>query len=232
MPAERFFAKGELSEGAELFLDGTEFHHFAHVMRGNAGDRIELVNGMGYLAEAEVKALEKKKGARLLINSVKYENPPVRQITLMQAVPRPNRLDFILEKGTELGMTEIILFPGERSERKSFTESQLERMEAQIIAALKQCGRLWLPKLTFGESIEKWKKGDYKLFFGDVDPAAPLLKAQVNAANCAFVVGPESGFTDKETTQLKNLGAIGVSLNTHILRTDTAALAALAILCH
>ncbi len=109
MPKERFFFEQPLKENEIILIKENEFHHLVNVMRAKLESRIEIVNGMGELAIGCVKSIEKKQ-ATLLIQEVKIEPIPNFQIILAQAIPRPNRLDFILEKGTELGMTEIHLF--------------------------------------------------------------------------------------------------------------------------
>ncbi len=92
-------------------------------MRIQEGEIIELVNGRNELAQAKLIEIEKKRARAEIVSVVKTE--PSRPIILCQALPRPNRLDTIIEKGTELGMTELRLFPGERSEKKNLSELNL-----------------------------------------------------------------------------------------------------------
>jgi len=233
MPAERYYIDSALTIGSTLILEGTEFHHLAHVMRAAVDDKVDLVNGKGTLAKATIESVDKKK-ARLAIQSAETEDPPTFEVILAQAMPRLNRLDFILEKGTELGMTEIWLFPGVHSERKALTEHQIERMKAITIAAMKQCGRLYLPKILVKPPISDWQPPQFPLFFGDVNPSSPNFQNLWNpkAAGLIFAVGPESGFTAQETQQLIEKNGNGVKLHQSILRTDTASLTALALVNH
>ena len=128
-------------------------------------------------------------------------------------------------------MTQIWLFPGEQSERKQLSENQLERVKGILIAAMKQCGALWLPQLVEKPRLRDWPAFPYPAFFGDISPAAPYLseswKRDKPKDGVLFLVGPESGFSTKEEDCLLRLEAQGVKLHSHILRTDTAALAAL-----
>lgn len=231
MPAERYFVEGNFHTGSQVKLEGQEHHHLVHVMRAKAGESVELINGAGELAIAIISQIEKKR-ATLEIQKISKEPKPGFEIVLAQATPRINRLDFILEKGTELGMTQLWLFPGDNSERKSLTEHQLDRMRSLVIAAMKQCGRLYLPTISQKSSLTNWKQQEFPCFFGDVgSEAPPLAKAWQNTSHSngvIFFIGPESGFSDKEEKALKDLGALGVKLHDNILRTDTAALAALA----
>lgn len=231
MPAERYFIETPLTVGDVLSLEGQEYHHLVHVMRTKAGESVEVVNGMGQLAVADVQEINKKH-ASLLINSIVEEPAPQHAIILAQAIPRPNRLDFILEKGTELGMTQLWLFPGKHSERKEIGENQVERMKLVLIAAMKQCGRLRLPKIVVKPLLEKWNEFPTNAYFGDTDSSAEVFSKVWKPGNeVVFFVGPESGFNEGETTILRK-HCKGVKLHGNILRTDTAALTALSLISH
>jgi 16S rRNA (uracil1498-N3)-methyltransferase len=230
MPAERFYFPGDFSLQTKIEFFDQEFHHLAHVMRGKLGDQIEIVNGNGFLGQAIITSLTKK-NASLEIIEIHSENKPSHNIILAQAMPKLNRLDFIVEKGTELGMSELWLFPGHRSERKALTASLIERMKSVSIAAMKQCGRLFLPAIELKPSLEKWPVLTDSIFFGDISPEAPsLLKVWKECENLIFFTGPESGFSQQEESLIKQWGGTGVKLHSNILRTDTASLAALSII--
>ncbi len=233
MPAERFYSPNPLQQGEEVFLTDLEFHHLVNVMRIRENECIEIVNGNGQLATATVKRIEKKR-ALLHVDLIKTEIAPVHSLILAQAVPRTNRLEFILEKGTELGVTEIWLFPSARSEKRSFTEHQIERLNAILIAAMKQCGRLFLPKLLFMPMIKEWKEVPQRAYFGDTSPDAPLFLDlwDKKSATTFFCIGPESGFSEEEILLLRSKNLMGVKLHSNILRTDTAALTALSLVSH
>lgn len=233
MPAERYYFDGELTLQANILLADTEFHHLAHVMRSKAGESVEIVNGKGALAQAEILRLDKKQAA-LSIRQVSTKERSSFEVILAQAIPRINRLDFILEKGTELGMTQIWLFPGETSERKILTENQWERAQAVVIAAMKQCGRLWLPQILMKPLLRDWQPLPYPSYYGDVAPDAKSFSEawRTPSTGAIFFIGPESGFSQKEENTLLSLGSRGVKLHENILRTDTAALTALSLLSH
>jgi 16S rRNA (uracil1498-N3)-methyltransferase len=220
---------------AELFLEGAEFHHFLHVMRNVPGNEIELFDGKGTLARAQVKSIEKK-GAFLTVLEASRSPPPSFTTILAQAIPRFNRLEWILEKGTELGMTELWLFPAAYSEKKAFTDNQLERMDSIIIASMKQCGRLYRPLLSIKQPISQWVAPTFPCFYGDIDPSAPpfhnIWQGLQPSQGAVFFVGPESGFSDQEIASLHQLGAVGVKLHENILRTETAAISALSLMTH
>lgn len=230
MPVERFFIENPLQESSTVTLTDSEFHHLTHVIRCQEGETVELINGKGALAQASILSI-KKKEAVLNITKTSFEPPQTIEIVLAQAIPRMNRLDTILEKGTELGVTQFWLFPSELGERKELTAHQLERQKGILIAAIKQSGRLFLPQIVLKPKLSQWKKLPYTAFYGDLSSQAKPLKEQQFESAIIFI-GPESGFTQDEEAVLQQLGVIGIRLNNHTLRTDTAAIAALAIITH
>lgn len=220
MPHDRFYVNTPFHESTQVDLQEEARH--LKVMRIRAGETIELVNGENRLALAKVEDAH-----TATIFSIE-ERPPPLPIILCQALPRLNRLDTIVEKGTELGMTELWLFPGTLSEKKDLSLTQLNRLKQIAIAALKQCGRLDLPKITVIPKISKWEGLPYPAFYGDTSKEAPplftLLKEE---SGICFVVGPEAGFAPAELELLNKLKVQGVNLHPWTLRTDTASLVAL-----
>ena len=227
MPHERFFLNALFEPHASFNLTESEFHHLVNVSRCRTQDTIELVNGKGQLGVAIIDKIEKKQ-ALVIVDSL-FEEPPVKQkIILAQAYPRAGRLDTILEKTTELGVTDIWLFSGEKSERK---EASSSRIESILISAMKQSGRLYLPNIHQAPLIQQWKTLPCTTYFGDFAEGLPSLRElDVGKEDVMIVIGPESGLTEKEVTALKSLGAKGVSLSKNILRTDTAAIIAVGYL--
>jgi 16S rRNA (uracil1498-N3)-methyltransferase len=184
-----------------------------------------------------VQEISKEKAILKIEEVTQVPELPCRLI-LAQALPKPNRLDFVLEKGTELGVDCFWLFPGHCSVKKEFFPHQLERARTLTIAAMKQCGRLTLPTLIFQPTLEQWPSLiGISAFFGDVEPEAlpfesVLKKLKPPLNPLIFVTGPEAGFSNREVEILKNQGATGVKLHPNILRTDTASLMALGLLSH
>ncbi len=220
MPAERYYIDQVLNEGASLSLEGKEHHHLAHVMRTKVGDAVTLVDGRGNLAEGVATAVGKKKST-IQVKQVRSE-PPDSSLILIQAIPRQARLDMILEKGTELGVTEFRLFPAERGERK-LLDTQLRRLQGISVAALKQSGRLHLPEITVLPRLLEWSNLPKGTAFGDVNEK----ERRLDGACRSVVIGPESGLSQHEIDHLRELGATPVTLHRNILRTDTAAICAL-----
>lgn len=247
MPAERYYFEGGLLPTNSITLKGDEFHHLIKVMRTRVGEGVEVINGKGVLAKGVLKNVEKQV-ATLEILEATDKNKPELSIVLAQAIPKLSRLEFILEKGTELGMDEIWLFPSAGSPKSEFSPNQLQRMHHILVAAMKQCGRLFLPKIRFQPELNHWKQECFRgfQFFGDLNEnALPFWKILMNEffetgnfkekkqytqkKEIGIFIGPESGFIDDEIDLLRHQGVLGVNLHDNILRTDTAALTALAI---
>jgi 16S rRNA (uracil1498-N3)-methyltransferase len=232
MPECRFFIDSPLIKDQEVFLHDEEMRHLI-VMRPEIHDTIEIINGKGALAQARITQFNKRE-ITAEITSLHHEPEDSIKLIIAQGMPKLPRLDIILEKGTELGMTELWLFPADRSEKVGLSANQHERIRKILIASMKQCGRLYIPKVQVIDPIASWKDLSYPLFygaFGENTPSfASALKQTPPKDGILFVVGPESGLSAKEEKQLNKLNAQGVSLHKNILRTDTAPLAALTLM--
>lgn len=224
MPANRFFLSKTLKQN-EYLLEGTEATHLFQVMRGKVGDLVELVNGKGEYAQAEILTITKHQVQMKQI-SYDYTKPSSQDIILAQGMPRFSALEWIIEKGTELGVTEFWLFPAERSEKKSLSSTQIKRLEALTIQALKQCGRFYLPSITLKDPLSYWTPYQGSFFYGDLSDHVVSLKGPfLNPIIC--LIGPEKGLSSPELKKLQELSAKGVKLHDNVLRTETASISIL-----
>ncbi len=224
MPAERFYVNDECKN--QVLLLGNELHHLAHVMRVRVGEEIELVNGRGVLATAEVAAITKQNAVLKILSRSETPIPPPKNI-LAIALMRPSKLEWIIEKGTELGADAFWLFPAQHSDKNDLSNNQMERLNTLAISAMKQCGRLDLPSLQILAHFEDLFRYPHTYLFGDTRPNAP--KIEPPSSTTVFITGPESGFS-KEEVALLETKAKGVRLNKNILRAETAPIAAMALL--
>jgi 16S rRNA (uracil1498-N3)-methyltransferase len=224
---DRYFIDCPFKAQQSVTIESQELYHLARVMRASVGDLVECINGRGQLARARIENLGKDSATLLIVSLT--EGKSQTKLVLAQALPRFNRLEFILEKGTELGVSEFWLFPGARSEKETLSVNQQQRSHSLLVAAIKQCGRLDLPKVILKESLSECLFDQGSCFFGDVRPKAPkLTQEKVVFPACVFI-GPEAGFSDQEVAFLeKKIKARGVWLHDNILRVDTAAIAAVA----
>lgn len=232
MPHNRYYFDGVL-EGT-VSLEGDEFHHLARVLRSNEGDCVELVNGKGTLCIAEVVDLGKH-AVKLAVQQIVEERPAPPPLILAQAIPRMNHLEWIIEKGTELGATEFWLFPGLLSEKNTLSETQQKRLNHLCVSSMKQCGRLDLPQILFKPKLLEWKPVEGTMLFGDTAADAPYLwdvpLVRPLPSPVVLFIGPEKGFDPKEVGFLSQiLKAQGVRLHPNILRAETAPLVALSLI--
>lgn len=110
MPHDRYYLDAPLLAGESVVLEEGEWHHLANVARGRCGDPIDLINGKGQIAHATITAL-RKSSATVQIDEVEQETRKKSPLILIQALPRMNHLEWIIEKGTELDVTSFWLFP-------------------------------------------------------------------------------------------------------------------------
>ncbi len=225
----------------EMVVAGEEAHHLLHVLRGKAGDHISVMNGQGVTADVEVIETSRKEARVKLLHQSTQALGPVA-ITLIQAVPREQKMDFIVQKATELGVRHIIpvitdqgvvrLKPGEDAGKR-------ERWGKIALSAAKQSGCSWLPVIhpvqplldhfTVMERYALWMTCSLE------PDSLPLRTVLANAranrpASVAFLVGPEGDLTARERAAARNGGARMVSLGDQVLRSETAALYVLSVL--
>jgi 16S rRNA (uracil1498-N3)-methyltransferase len=239
MPYNRFFVDAPLTLHGTLTLPEEESHHILKVMRLKVGETFELINGQGFLAQAQLESIGKR-DLICSIHKLSFKEKPKTSWIIAQAFLKPSSLELIVEKNTELGIDELWLFPAYYSEKSHLSSNQEKRLYTHRVSAIKQCGRLYLPQISIFDSLEKLcdaaTKASPHLFYGDVDPKAPslfsLLAKKEFLKPAIFFVGPEQGFYKKEELLLKQNKAQGVSLNPNILRAETASITASALLAH
>jgi 16S rRNA (uracil1498-N3)-methyltransferase len=227
MPANRFYYNGPLLPEATLSLSESEHHHL-RVMRLEVGEEIEIINGMGAIGTAQIEAV-KKNSSEVRVQKVIQEAPLPSRITLLIPLMRPNKLEWIVEKGTELGANALHFYGADYSEKDDLSANQLERLHNLSLAALKQSGRLFLPSIEVVPSLKRALIEEGTYYFGDTGGSCPSLLNIKRGKHTSLVTGPERGFSAAELTTLR-AAAQGVSLSTHILRAETAPIAAISVL--
>lgn len=231
--------KESFKEDSFLVLKDEEFHHLAHVMRQREGEMVELIDGRGTLAVARIDSLTRH-SASLKMLHVSIQPPPVISLILVQALSPSNRLEDVLEKGTELGVNAFWMFGADKSKKIAISTSQQRRFEKILLSATKQSGQLYLPTLRFFSSLSSLFleiPASTPLLFGDTDSTTPhLLRVSTEdfftqfTTSLFFCTGPESGWSSQELHLFSEYGARAVSLHPHTLRMETAAITAAAFL--
>ena len=225
-----------LTAGRRHTIEGDAANHIARVLRLRQGDPLTVFDGRG--GEYAARVEEFRKGA--VIVSVAEYSPVAREsslpITLAQGVSRGERMDWVVQKATELGVTRIIPVLTERSVVK-LDAKQAERKrlhwQAIAVAACEQSGRDRIPgvdaPLTMAEFPGKADSGATRVL---LSPTGSLRVADLPRAEAGIVVliGPEGGLTDAEQRAALAAGFVAVRLGPRVLRTETAALAALTLL--
>lgn len=237
MSARRFFVAGEHTDGATIAITGADAHKIAHVLRLKTGDRIEVIDSRAVLFVGEVNVDGAAVAARLSEGTRAQSAQRVR-VDVAQGVPKGQKMDFVVEKLSELGVGSLLPMITERSVARDVGEAKLERWRRLAKAAAAQSGRAELPfvepQRSFEQIIARFAEYDVVLFAWEAVDATRLrdtLPAVVSqATSILVVVGPEGGFSHAEAEAAKSAGAHLISLGARILRTETAALALLAIL--
>lgn len=232
MPHNRFFTEQTLFPDTKIRLSFDEAHHVRDVMRVQPNESVELVNGQGQIAEATLFACSKKE-VELKIISVKESAKKPSKLFLGLPLLRPAPFDWTIEKATELGVDEIILYPAAQSEKKEISDNMLHRTEKLILSATKQSGRLFTPMTRAVLSLEEIVSTfpGTILWADKTDKSIPMLEriAEIDIETpLLLLAGPEKGWS-KEEKQLLQSKAPPVLLAHTILRAETAALTMVAL---
>jgi len=247
-PLPRFFVSPSgdadgpaLETGRRVVLPPAEAHHAVHVLRLRAGDPVEIFDGRG--ASAEARLAEAARGeVTAIVETVRTPIPaPAPALRLAFAVPKGKRLDWLLEKATELGAARLapVRFARSVAGVEALSEAARRRWEARCIAAAKQSGRAHLPVIEpvapLAEALPPEGAGAAGVFGDTGDAARPVgaalagLPSPFPSGAIHIYVGPEGGLTEAERRLLAGAGLVGVRLGPTVLRTETAAVALLAV---
>ena len=218
-----------------VVLPSEESHHLARVLRVQAGQEIILFDGRGGVAEALIESVSKTAIAARVSKHWKVPPPAVR-IDLIQAVPKPDRWELVLQKAVELGVSNIQPVLTERTEFKP-NEKKMARWNKIVLNAAQQCEVRWLPKLQPLEKLAAMVPtlGNYDLVLvGSLfEGARPFREVpMVGKKRVALLIGPEGDFMPDEVEAAVAAGAIPVSFGDRILRTETAAIFGLSVLAY
>jgi 16S rRNA (uracil1498-N3)-methyltransferase len=214
-----------LTDFSNPVLSETESQHIVKVLRKVKGDWIEVTDGLGNRANAQIEDAHHKHCRLSLISPTHHERPWKSQHWLGIA-PTKNldRMEWLVEKATEVGCNGFLFFRSKRTERDQLN---LERLQKVAVAAMKQSGQNWLPEIMWVPKWElfPWKQFD-QIYLADleVEEKKELLKSDPGKGKSIWMIGPEGDFTPEERQTLKEHLAIPVSLGPTVLRTETAAL--------
>lgn len=230
--APRLFVDQPLAAGVEFEASGDHTHYLLGVLRRNPGDPVVLFNGRDGEWAGHVAAAGRRNCTLAVTGPLRAQGKPPT-LTFLFAPLKRGRLDYLVQKATELGAGRIVPV---MTHHTNVDRVKTDRMRANIVEAAEQCGALWLPELAEPQALDSALDalpGDTALVFCDeaapiADPIAAL--ADAGSRDIAVLVGPEGGFSPAERERLRaDPRAVILSLGPRILRADTAGVAALAL---
>jgi 16S rRNA (uracil1498-N3)-methyltransferase len=235
MRLSRIFTLQHLEAGQNIRLEGPAGHYLTRVLRLSKGDEIVLFNGDGFDYPAVISEIRSQQVCALIAGGSLAGNESPLKITLVQAVCRGERMDYVLQKATELGVFCIQPLISQRVEVRLDSGRQQKRMShwrGVVTSACEQSGRAVVPEVRDLLSVSDWLSaadGAPRLV---LDPLAgrSLAGMALEGDRVSVLVGPEGGFTDDETNVFRANGLTAVTLGPRVLRTETAGPAAIAVL--
>lgn len=230
----RLYSDQTLEPGSPARLEGRSAHYLGRVLRVAAGDNVVLFNGDGQDYACTVAQMRKDAVALDVRSRLPAKPESPLRITVVQAVSRGERMDLTLQKCTELGAAAFQPVWSERVEvrlKGEKLERRLQHWRGVVVAACEQSGRAVVPDVLAPVALDAWAARP------DAEARVllwPGADTSLAAAECpgavSLVVGPEGGFSDAERARLESAGVRTVRLGPRVLRTETAAPAAVAIL--
>jgi 16S rRNA (uracil1498-N3)-methyltransferase len=237
IPDHRLYVPGPLESGEELRLNEERSRYATRVLRLRRGDKIVLFNGGGGEFAALIEEVSRRGVVVRIVDHRERNMESPLKIHLIQGVSRGERMDFVVQKATELGVSRItpvmtdfsvVRLAGERGEKRSLHWARVAQ------SACEQCGRNVVPVIDEPGAFDDWLmqsslSGAAKVL---LHPGSGTTLAELDYAHneIQLLIGPEGGLSDAEVEQALAEGFLGYSTGPRILRTETAAISAIAIL--
>lgn len=239
MTRRRFFVSGSHTEGDSVQFNGSDAHRIRDVLRLRSGDAIEVIDSAANTYRAIVECSARAVSATLAERLAQTQQKSAG-IDVAQGLPKGQKMDFVVEKLTELGVDAIIPLESERAVVTSVGTEKIDRWRRLAKNAAQQCGRSDIPAIekprSFAALLQTFSQYDAVLFPWELasgPPARETLPALIRSAKRILVViGPEGGFSHREAEEAAAAGAHLISLGPRILRTETAALVMVSILSY
>ncbi len=234
-----FLAAEQLGEN-EINIEGDLYHHLANVLRFQVGDPIHCSDGKSICIDGHIAAIDKKR----IIVTVHRRTGLIGEaplfVTLIQCLPRGDKMELIVRQTTELGVGAVIPVESDNSQirLKGKGAEKSQRWQKVADAAAEQCGRGRIPKVFTPCSLERaldMLGNDTEIVFCYEKENAVGLREkllQVKSGSIAVLIGPEGGFSQREADLIVDRGGVSVTMGPRILRTETAGTAALAAIMY
>jgi 16S rRNA (uracil1498-N3)-methyltransferase len=229
----RAFLAATPGPGDRATLDPLESHHVARVLRLRPGDALQVFDGEGGAWAATIDAVSRDRVTVVVGKESTEDVEPKLRVVVCQAVVRPEKIEWVLQKGTEIGVSAFRLIGSDRAEAPPPSPARLARYGRIVMEACKQSGRRRLPTLVSGP-LETPRDGVVAIVLapGAGVPSLGSVLAGHGAQEVWIAVGPEGGFSDGELAALTSRGWKPASLGPRVLRTETAGAVAAAIVLH
>ena len=236
----RFYIKPDSVKDDKIFLKGEELHHVRDVMRLDVGDAIVAFDGQGKEYIGKIAGSSSKELVIKINKIVSGARSQGSQISLACGIPKLDRMDYIVQKSTELGVKSIYPLMTKRTivslsdEKKA--QARKARWERIAVESSKQCGRAVLPEIKpvtgFSQFMQSLKGFDLALIAALAEDVKDLKDVLRNSSvkNVVLLIGPEGDFTKEEVDAAVKKGCVPVSLGPLVLRCDTAAIYGLSVL--
>jgi 16S rRNA (uracil1498-N3)-methyltransferase len=240
MRVTRLHVEAPLPVGARIALPESTAGHLVRVLRAQAGDACVLFNGDGHDYDARIVAAGKRDAEVEILAARAIGNESPLRIVLLQALARGEKMDWILQKATELGVDAIVPVASERSEVRLDGERADKRSahwRSVVVSACEQSGRATVPAVAapgpLAQAVAGLPASTQRLL---LDPLATqgMRMLDVAAGGIVLAIGPEGGWSARDLAMLRGNGFEGLRLGPRVLRTETAGIAAIAALqaCH
>ncbi|SQF94086.1 16S ribosomal RNA methyltransferase RsmE [Paucimonas lemoignei] len=231
MRLSRFFIDAPLSLG-EHELPEAQAHYIGRVLRMAEGDAVQLFDGSGHEFRGALLEVGKKRVRVQLDETFAGQTESPLRIHLGQGLSRGERMDWAIQKATELGVTEITPIVSERCEVR-LKDERAEKRQAHwqqiAVSACEQCGRSVVPVIHPPMPLAQWLKSSDAELKLVLHPVAEPLISHSKPATLAFLIGPEGGLNDAEVDQAQDAGFHAARLGPRVLRTETAPVVALSV---
>lgn len=234
MRIPRLYLNATLSQGIQVNLEGERLNYVARVLRLKPGAELRVFNGEGGEFMARLESIGKREAVVQVAGFMNVERESGLALTLAQGISRSERMDLVVQKATELGVTAIVPLVCERcvvrmDERRA--HKKLDHWRAIAISACEQSGRNRPPLVHEPVALGDWLRAvDTQARRLLLDPRCDTRLREMKAplvARLALLIGPEGGLSDSERDTAYTAGFEGVNLGPRVLRTETAALAAI-----
>src|SRR3990172_898595 len=233
----RFYIDERMSVGGEAYIKGPEARHVKDVLRLKVGDKVVLFDGSGMEFSGEITGIARDQVSVDILEGKEGETESPIEIILGQGIPKSDKMDLIVQKSTELGVSKIVPIFTERVVPKSFSPNKLERWRRIAIEACKQSGRVTVPEvlepIRFEEFVKNADIPSLCLIPWEEEKETSLekvLPAALISGKVTLIVGPEGGLAGPEIELARRGGFTPVSLGKRILRTETVSISLLSII--